>query len=280
MANAPKPEPTVTALSDVAAIAIIAAAGLAVGSFLNVVIHRLPVMTGGEGPIGYGLLRPRSACPLCGHALRWTENIPLVSYVVQRGRCGHCGGGIPARYPLVEVLIAVAAVFLAWRFGVGWTALAAFAFVAVAVAIAAIDFEHLLIPDVLVLPLIVAGLLVNAIGMFAPLMSATLGAVAGFAGLWAVASAFRLVTRREAMGFGDLKLLAAIGAWLGWEMLPLALFIACVTGSMTGIAMQLSGRIAAGARFPFAPFLVFGAVVMLVAGAALNRLYWSLAAAG
>lgn len=280
MANAPKPEPTVIALSDVAAIAILAAAGLAVGSFLNVVIHRLPAMTAGEGPAGYGLLRPRSACPLCGHALRWTENIPVVSYVVQRGRCAHCDGRISVRYPLLEVLTAAAAVFLAWRFGVGWTALAAFAFVAVAVAIAAIDVEHLLVPDVLVLPLIVAGFLVNAAGLFAPLISAALGAVAGFAGLWAVASAFRLLTGREAMGFGDLKLLAAIGAWLGWEMLPLALFIACVTGSIVGIALRLSRRIAVGARFPFAPFLVFGAVVMLVAGAALNRLYWSLAAAG
>jgi leader peptidase (prepilin peptidase) / N-methyltransferase len=270
----------VTALPDFVAIAILAAAGLAVGSFLNVVIHRLPVMTGGKGPAGYNLLRPRSACPLCGQALSWTENIPLFSYVWLRGRCSHCDGRMSVRYPLVELLIALAAVGLAWRFGLGWTALAAFAFISVAICIAVIDAEHLLVPDVLVIPLIVAGLLVNAAEVFAPFASAALGAVAGFASLWAVASAFRLLTGREAMGFGDFKLFAAIGAWLGWPMLPLALFIACVAGSIVGIALQLTGRIAAGARFPFAPFLVLGAVVMLVWGAALNRLYWSLAVAG
>lgn len=269
-----------TALPDVTAIAIVAAAGLAVGSFLNVVIHRLPAMTDAESPVGYGLLGPRSACPLCGHALAWTENIPVLSYVWLRGRCSHCAGRIPVRYPLVELLIALAAVGLAWRFGVGWTALAAFGFVAVAVAIAVIDAEHLLVPDVLVVPLIAGGLLVNAAEVFAPIASAAVGAAVGFVSLWAVASAFRLLTGREAMGFGDFKLFAAIGAWLGWPQLPLALFIACVAGSVVGIALRLTGRIAAGEKFPFAPFLVFGAVVMMVSGAALNRLYWSLATPG
>jgi len=267
-------------LPDFAAIAVVAAAGLAVGSFLNVVIHRLPAMMGDERPAGYGLWRPRSACPLCGHALGWAENIPLVSYLRLGGRCCHCGGSIPARYPLVEALIGLAAIGMAWRFGVGWTALAAFVFVAVGVAIAVIDAEHMLVPDALAVPLIVAGLLVNAGGIFAPFASAAIGAAAGFASLWAVATAFRLLAGREAMGFGDFKLFAAIGAWLGWEMLPLALFIACVAGSIVGLALQAAGRMARHAKFPFAPFLVFGAVAMLVWGAGLNRLYWSVAAAG
>lgn len=269
-----------TVLPDFVAVAIIAIAGLAVGSFLNVVIHRLPLMMADARPHNFDLFRPRSACPHCGHPLTWAENVPLLSFISLRGRCAHCGAKISMRYPVVEMLVALIAVVVAWRLGVGWTALAAFTFVCACVCIAFIDAEHLVIPDAITIPLIVAGLLINAAGMFAPFSSAALGAVAGFAALWATYWAVRLLVRREAMGFGDFKLFAAIGAWLGWQMLPLTLFVACVAGSVVGLALRESGRIDRGTKLPFAPFLVFGAVVMLVWGDALNRVYRSLAWGG
>lgn len=249
--------------------------GAVIGSFLNTVVHRLPAMMTGDREGRYDLIRPRSHCPECSNPIKPWENIPLLSYALLRGRCSRCDAPIPAQYPLVELAAALAAVGLAWRFGPGWAAPAAFAFFAAGLCIALIDARHLLVPDALTLPLIAAGLLANGAGIFAPFQDAAIGAVGGFVSLWAIYQGIRLVTKREAMGFGDFKLFAAIGAWLGWQALPFVLFLACVVGSAVGIGFRMAGRIGPGAHFPFAPFLVLGGVVMMVWGAEITRLYWS-----
>ncbi|PMS23338.1 prepilin peptidase [Trinickia dabaoshanensis] len=270
-------------LPPVLQFAFAIAFGLAVGSFVNVVAHRLPIMlerawqleiseaTGHTAqsdalPARYNLCVPRSACPHCGHVLRAHENIPVLSYALLRGRCSSCRAPISPRYPLVELAGgALAAASLAF-YGPTAEALAAFGFTAALLAMSAIDAETRLLPDSLTLPLLWAGLIVNFEGTFATLRAAVAGAIAGYVFLWSIYWLFRFARGVEGMGYGDFKLLAALGAWLGWAALPQIVLIAAVTGAIAGLAAMWSGRLRFEEPLPFGPFLALGGVVTLFAG--------------
>lgn len=246
--------------------------GAAVGSFLNVVICRLPLAAENGTSLLRALIGPRSSCPKCARTIPPTENIPLVSYWLVGGRCRGCGKRISWRYPMIEGLGAMAAAGLVWRYGVSPESLAAFAFIAFGLAIAAIDAEYMVVPDLLSLPLMVMGFAINGWGLFVPFSASLIGAAVGFASLWLIFRLTLLVSGREALGIGDFKLFAAIGAWFGWAMLPLVLFIASVTGCAVGLAMRAGGWLGPGAPMPFAPFLVTGAIVTLFYGRAIITL--------
>ncbi|HEY1392051.1 MAG TPA: prepilin peptidase [Methylibium sp.] len=256
--------------------------GLCVGSFLNVVIHRLPLMlerqwraesaellgvpAKNEGePLS--LSRPRSRCPSCGHQIRWYENIPLVSWLVLRARCSACKAPISVRYPLFELLTGLLFAAVGWHYGAQPQALLWCGFAATLVALAAIDWDTTLLPDDLTLPLLWAGLIAAALGWTLPLGTAIWGAVAGYLSLWAVYWLFKLTTGKEGMGRGDFKLLAALGAWLGWQMLVPILLAASVIGAVVGIAMKLSAQLREGRYVPFGPFLAGAGLVVMLAGA-------------
>ncbi|MFC4702493.1 MULTISPECIES: prepilin peptidase [Paraburkholderia] len=274
--------------------------GLVVGSFLNVVVHRLPIMlerawradaaeafghasTSDEPctdsnpndglPTRYNLWLPRSACPHCGHVLRAWENIPVLSWLALRGRCSQCGTRVSLRYPLIELAGAACAAAALLAFGPTGKALAAFALCASLIATSAIDLEHQLLPDAITLPLIWAGLLVNLAGTFADLHAAVIGAMAGYLALWCVYWLFRLLRGIEGMGHGDFKLLAALGAWLGWAALPQIVVIAAVTGAVVGLAATLSGRMRFEEPLPFGPYLAVGALVTLFVGTPLYAVF-------
>jgi len=257
--------------------------GLAVGSFLNVVVHRLPIMlerawraeaadaTGqlfaDDGlPARYNLWLPRSACPHCGHVLRAWENIPVVSWLALRGRCSQCHARVSVRYPLIELAGAACAVGALLVFGPSAQAVAAFGLCAALIATSAIDLEHQLLPDSLTLPLLWAGLVVNLAGTFATLHDAVIGAIAGYLALWCVYWVFRLLRGIEGMGYGDFKLLAAIGAWLGWAALPQIVVIAAVGGAVVGLVATWSGKRRFDEPLPFGPYLAAGALITLFAG--------------
>ena len=225
-------------LADPALFALAAGLlGLVIGSFLNVVIHRLPIMMerdwaaqcaelkGEAAPAleALSLARPRSRCPQCGHPITAMENIPVISWLLLRGRCKACATPISLRYPLVEALTGLLFAFAAWHFGFNAAGIGALVFIAALVALTAIDFDTQLLPDDITLPLLWLGLGLNAFGVYTDLKSAVIGAMAGYLSLWAVYWGFKLATGKEGMGYGDFKLLAALGAWLGWQMLPLAL---------------------------------------------------------
>ena len=261
--------------------------GLLVGSFLNVVIHRLPKMMEAEWraqcaelrgePLPdaprYNLMLPRSACPQCGHKITALENIPLVSWLWLRGRCSACSAPISARYPLVELLTAVLSAAVAWKWGVSVQTLGALLLVWTLIALAFIDLDTTLLPDSLTLPLLWLGLLVNLGGHFASLADAVIGAMAGYGVLWSVYWLFKLATGKEGMGFGDFKLLAAIGAWLGWQMLPVTLLLSSVVGAAIGIAMILLVKHDRRVPIPFGPYLAGGGLVALFFGADLTQAY-------
>lgn len=263
--------------------------GLAVGSFLNVVIHRLPRMlerdwqaqcaelrgeAAGSAPL-YNLWTPRSACPSCGHQISARENIPVLSWLWLRGRCASCGAGISARYPLVELLAAILSAAAAREFGFGLAAAGAILFIWALIALAFIDLDTTLLPDDLTLPLLWGGLLFNLFGIFTSLQSAVIGAMAGYISLWGVYWLFKLATGKEGMGYGDFKLLAAIGAWLGWELLPVTILLSSVVGAAAGIAMVLLVRHDRRIPIPFGPYLAGGGVVALFYGGPLMQAYLS-----
>ncbi len=267
--------------------------GLLIGSFLNVVIHRVPVMMQRETdnfiaaerdePLPhtqtYNLVLPRSACTSCGHTLSALENIPLISWLCLRGRCRHCGAAVSARYPLVEGLTALLSGWVAWRIGSGFEGIAAQVLVWSLVAMAFIDIDTQLLPDDLTLPLVWLGLLVNLMGGFVPLQDAVIGAAAGYLSLWAVYWMYRIVTGKEGIGYGDFKLLAALGAWLGWVMLPLIVLLSSLVGAIVGISLILLRRHQRGVPIPFGPFLALAGVVALLYGQVivdtwLGRVVW------
>ncbi|WP_258187562.1 prepilin peptidase [Trinickia symbiotica] len=264
--------------------------GLVIGSFLNVVAHRLPVMlerawrlevseaTGeppdADGlPARYNLWLPRSACPHCGHVLRAWENIPLLSYLLLRGRCSACRAPIGVRYPAVELASGALAALALFRFGPSGAALAAFGLCAALLAMSAIDIETRLLPDSLTLPLLWAGLIVNFADTFASLREAVAGAIVGYLFLWGVYWVFRFVRGIEGMGYGDFKLLAAIGAWLGWAALPQVVLISAVTGALVGLLATGLGRMRFQEPLPFGPFLAAGGAATLFCGTPLFHLF-------
>ena len=275
-------------LSESAPAMVLAAVlGLAVGSFLNVLVHRLPRMLErawqvqacelrGE-PVSeaevYSLWRPASHCPSCATPLRWRDNVPVVSYLLLRGACAHCAARIGMRYPLIEILTASLFVVAVAFWGTGWQAIAAMGLLACLVALAFIDLDTQLLPDMLTLPLLWLGLFVNLFGLFAPLADAVVGAMAGYLSLWSVYWLFKLATGKEGMGHGDFKLLAAIGAWLGWQVLPATIFLAAVVGALVGLARIVLGRAAREQPIPFGPFLSAAGVIAAFWGGPLTRYY-------
>ncbi|WP_144138475.1 prepilin peptidase [Paraburkholderia sp. BCC1884] len=257
--------------------------GLVIGSFLNVVVHRLPIMLERawreevrdatdqpqeeDGlPARYNLWAPRSACPHCGHVLSAWENLPVLSYVLLRGRCSACKAPVSLRYPLLEIASAACAAGTLIVFGPTLAALAAFGLCAALLAMSAIDIDTQLLPDSMTLPLLWAGLIVNFNGMFASLHDAVLGAIFGYLVLWVVHWAFRLVRGIEGMGYGDFKLLAALGAWLGWAALPQIVLIAAVAGAVIGLLATWRGRMRFEEPLPFGPFLAAGGALTLFLG--------------
>ena len=261
--------------------------GLLVGSFLNVVIHRLPKMMEAEWHAQcaelrgeptpdaprYNLSVPRSACPRCGHQITALENIPILSWLWLRGRCSACGTSISARYPLVELLTALLSAAVAWKWGVSVQTGGALLLVWALIALAFIDLDTTLLPDSLTLPLLWLGLLFNLNGHFTSLPDAVIGAMAGYGVLWSMYWFFKLATGKEGMGFGDFKLLAAIGAWLGWQMLPVTLLLSSVVGAAIGVAMIVLVKHDRRVPIPFGPYLAGGGLVALFFGAHLTQAY-------
>jgi leader peptidase (prepilin peptidase)/N-methyltransferase len=263
--------------------------GLMVGSFLNVVIYRLPLMMEREWRTQCAelldqpdpeserppltLWGPRSQCPSCGHLIQAAENIPLLSYVLQHGRCAHCSAAIGIQYPLVEALSGILAGVVAWKLGFGWPALAALAFTWILLAASAIDFRHQLLPDNLTLPLLWLGLGVALFGLFADLPSAVIGAMAGYLSLWLVYHLFRLLTGKEGMGHGDFKLLAALGAWTGESYLITIILLSSLVGALFGLALILFRGRDRQIPMPFGPFLAAAGWIALLWGEAINRAY-------
>lgn len=261
--------------------------GLIVGSFLNVVIHRLPIMLertwrqqceelSGKSPAPgtpYNLVVPRSQCPACGHRISALENIPVVSFILLRGKCAGCGTRISPRYPVVEIVTGALSSVVAWHFGPTVASVGALLFTWALIALTVIDYDHQLLPDNITLPLLWLGLVFNLGGVFAPLDAAVIGTLAGYLSLWLVYQLFRLVTGKEGMGFGDFKLFAALGAWLGWQQLPLIILLSSFVGAIVGLAgILLMGR-ERGMPIPFGPFLCVAGWVALLWGDTLTRAY-------
>jgi leader peptidase (prepilin peptidase)/N-methyltransferase len=267
--------------------------GLVVGSFLNVVAYRIPIMMerawrtqcdelktqpftpppqAADGK-RFDLLWPPSTCPQCGHAIAAQHNVPVVGFLWLKGRCASCGAKISPRYPLVEAFAALLALATAWVFGPTWQTVAALGFAWTLLALTLIDIDHKLLPDSLTLPLLWAGLLVNVPGLFAPLASSVLGAAAGYLALWSVYKLFKLVTGKEGMGYGDFKLYAAIGAWVGWQLLLPVILLSAVVGSVVGIALMAFGGRSSQAALPFGPYLAAAGFIALLWGQELVRLY-------
>jgi leader peptidase (prepilin peptidase)/N-methyltransferase len=254
--------------------------GLAIGSFLNVVIYRLPKMMEAEWQAQcaelsgrepepasrFNLLVPGSHCPSCKTPLRVRDNVPLLSYFASGGKCAHCGAAISVRYPVVEAVTAALSIWVAWRFGFGLPGLAALAFTFVLVALTFIDADTTLLPDSLTLPLLWAGLLLNIGGTFAPLSEAVIGAAAGYLILWSIYWLFKLATGKEGMGYGDFKLLAALGGWFGWKMLLPILLLSSVVGATVGIILLVLARRGREIPIPFGPYLAAAGFIALLYG--------------
>ncbi len=275
--------------------------GLLVGSFLNVVIHRLPKMLERDWdsqaadlleqrdmaePAGklrdsaekspYNLVVPRSTCPHCGHAIRAYENIPIISYLFLRGRCSGCKARISIRYPIVEAISGVMSAYIAWRFGFSLATVGALVFAWSLIALTAIDIDTQLLPDGITLPLLWLGLLVNLNGAFVPLQSAVIGAVVGYLSLWSIYWLFKLTTGKEGMGYGDFKLLGAIGAWLGWKMLPAVILLSSLVGAVVGISLIVFARHGRNVPIPFGPYLAVAGLIAMFWGETINRSYLQL----
>jgi len=244
--------------------------GLVVGSFLNVVIHRLPLMMErqwrrqcsdllGEPAAGapeqarLDLISPPSRCPHCGHRIGPAENIPIVSYLFLKGRCKACGAPISVRYPLVELGTGVLSVIVVWQLGLTWAAGAALVLTWALICLSVIDIDHQILPDAITLPLLWAGLLVNLSGLFVDSPASIIGAASGYLALWLIYKGFKWLTGKEGMGYGDFKLLAMLGAWLGWKVLPLVILLSSVVGAVTGIAMVIARAGTRTSPFPSGP---------------------------
>ena len=266
-----------------------AVVGLFVGSFLNVVIHRLPIMmerrwqleceSAGESgaselePQVFNLLLPHSRCPSCNTTIGLLENIPILSWLIQHGRCKHCNAPISLQYPIVEILTAILTVVVAMKFGASLQSLAAILFTFALIALSGIDFETTLLPDDITLPLMWFGLIINTFGMFTDIESAVLGAALGYMILWCVYHAFKILTGKEGMGYGDFKLLAALGAWLGWQQLPLIILLSSLLGAIVGIGLIVIRGRDKNIPIPFGPYLASAGWIALLWGDQLTRHY-------
>ncbi|MDY0250805.1 MAG: A24 family peptidase [Pseudomonas sp.] len=255
--------------------------GLLIGSFLNVVIYRLPKMLMRDWraqarevldmpeqvPVDtFNLILPNSSCPNCGHEIKPWENIPLISWLFLRGKCSSCKQSISARYPLLELACGLFSVVIAWQFGVSWEALAMLILTWGLLAMSLIDADHQILPDVLVLPLLWLGLILNSFGLFTHLSDALWGAVLGYMSLWSIFWLFKLITGKEGMGYGDFKLLALIGAWGGWQVLPLTILLSSVLGAVLGVLILRLQRSGYSNPIPFGPYLAAAGWVALIWG--------------
>ncbi|RJG03711.1 prepilin peptidase [Noviherbaspirillum sedimenti] len=272
---------------SLASAAVAGILGLLIGSFLNVVIHRLPKMMQRESdnyvasesgkPLPhqdrYDLVMPLSACPHCGHAITAWENIPVLSYLILRGKCVACKAPISARYPAVELLTGALSFFLIWHFGSGAAGLASLLFAWLLIAMTFIDADTQLLPDDLTYPLLWAGLLINLQGAFVPLTDAVIGAAAGYLVLWSVYWLFKLATGKEGMGYGDFKLLAALGAWLGWKMLPVIILLSSLVGAVVGIALIVLSKHGREKPIPFGPYLAAAGMIAMLYGNSITSAY-------
>ena len=275
--------------SPLAFVLLAGITGLLVGSFLNVVIWRLPKMLErdwreqahdilglpGETPLPtYNLLLPHSQCPHCDHRIRAWENIPLLSYVFLRGRCSACAAAISPRYPLTELACGLLSAFVAWHFGFGWPAGLVLVLSWGLLAMSLIDAEHQILPDVLVLPLMWLGLVVNSFGLFVSLHEALWGAIAGYGLLWSVFWLFKLITGKDGMGHGDFKLLAMLGAWGGWQILPLTILLSSLVGAIIGLITLRLRHAKTSTPIPFGPYLAIAGWIALLWGGQITDLYW------
>jgi len=277
------PEPTLlfAPAGDLAISLIAGLFGLLFGSFLNVVIHRLPKMmqresdnycaveAGKDEPHTerYNLVVPRSACPHCNHQIGALENIPVLSYLVLRGKCSSCKAPISPRYPAIELLTGALSVAVVWHYGSGWQGLGGLFLLYSLIAMTFIDADTQLLPDDLTYPLIWAGLLLNVNHTYVSLQDAVIGAAAGYLALWSVYWAYKLVRGREGMGYGDFKLLAALGAWMGWAMLPAIVLMSSLVGSVVGIVLMIVNRKGLEYQIPFGPYLAAaGLIAFLYSG--------------
>jgi leader peptidase (prepilin peptidase) / N-methyltransferase len=272
-------------LNPLLALGVMSVLGLLIGSFLNVVIYRLPKMmelawshdlaaqaaeAKGEAlpePESFNLIRPRSRCGNCGHQITALENIPVVSWLIQRGKCTACGSKISARYPVVELTSAVLSGLAIWIFGFNAIGFGAMVLSLFLLTLSLIDYDTQLLPDSLTLPLLWIGLLFNLSSTFVPIATAVIGAMAGYLALWSVFWAFKLVTGKEGMGYGDFKLLAALGAWFGWQALPGIIFLSAVVGAVLGIALMSLTKRSKDVPIPFGPYLAGAGLISLYFGA-------------
>ena len=267
---------------------VLALLGLCIGSFLNVVIHRLPLMMERswriesaellgvviDEPARITLSTPRSRCPSCGHAIAWYENVPLLAYLCLGGKCAACKTPISARYPAVEVLTALLFAACGWRFGAQASVLLWCGFSATLVALAFIDLDTMILPDDLTLPLMWAGIVSSALGLIPVTLAASVGgAVAGYLALWFVFHAYRLIRGKEGMGAGDFKLLAALGAWLGWQLIPSIILLSSAVGAAIGLSLIVLRRHGRDVPIPFGPYLAGGGIAALFFGDQLSRLW-------
>lgn len=263
--------------------------GLCVGSFLNVVIHRLPKMMEQEwqaqcaelrgeaesAPIeALTLAKPRSRCPTCGHQITALENIPLISYfLILKGKCSACGSRISTRYPFIEAVTGLLSAYAAWHFGPTVQTIGAMLLIWALIALSAIDLDTQLLPDAITLPLLWLGLAFNLWGTYADLPTAVVGAMGGYLALWSVFWLFKLATGKEGMGYGDFKLLAALGAWLGWQMLPVIILLSSVVGAVVGISLIVAARHGRNIPIPFGPYLAAAGGIALFWGTTITNTY-------
>ncbi len=270
-------------------VMVTAVLGLMVGSFLNVVIHRLPVMmerewrsqckdlleieASSDNKEAYSLVRPRSRCPDCGHQISALENIPVLSYLALRGRCSECGTRISPRYPLIEMLTGILSAIVAWHFGYGWPLAAALLFTWSMIPLSVIDIEHQLLPDAIILPVLWAGLVLSLFGVFVDSTTSIIGAAAGYLSLWTVYQVFRLLTGKQGMGFGDFKLLALCGAWMGWQALPAIIVLSSLVGAVVGISLILVRGRDRNLPIPFGPYLAAAGWLALLWGDQITQTY-------
>lgn len=261
--------------------------GLLVGSFLNVVIYRLPLMmerdwqkqcddlrgTELASKETFNLVTPRSACPHCGHMISALENIPVLSFLVLRGRCRQCHQAISPRYPIIEAVSGILSALIAWHFGFGWPALGGLLLTWSLLALTFIDVDHQLLPDNITLPLLWTGIVFNLFGNYTSLSVSVIGAIAGYLSLWLVYHLFKLVTGKEGMGYGDFKLLAALGAWMGWTSLPMIILLSSLVGAVVGICLIVLRRHQHQIPIPFGPYLAAAGWLAFLWGEQLNQLY-------